>query len=117
MTDVEYYYLASDFTTVIIHGTTNVHHNTFYSNPLGHLLFALDCSICPNKHCKDVFDNEEGHVIIDVSDWLCSIERETTVTCYEPKGLEVFANMFQQAAHKCRQLENKVEALKIKLNH
>ena len=114
MTDVEYYYSCECHGTVFVVGKTNMHHDAFYNNPLGKLIFALGGNMAPNKHCEFILGL--GYIVIEVghADWLRHDERETTVACYEPKGIEAFANIFQQTVRKCGQLEYKVETLENK---
>ena len=114
MTNVEYYYSCVCHGTVFVAGKTNMHHDAFYNNPLGELIFALDGHMAPNKHCEFILGL--GYIVIAIphADWLCSDERETTCAGYEPKGIEAFANIFQKTVHHCRQLENKVETLENK---
>ena len=114
MTDVEYYYSCVYHGTVFVVGKTNMHHDAFYNNPLGQLIFALDGHMAPNKHCEFILGL--GYIVIEVphADWLCGDERETTWVGYEPKGIEAFANVFQRTMRKCRRLENKVKSLEDK---
>ena len=114
MTDVEYYYSCECYDTAFVVGKTNMHHDAFYNNPLGELIFALGGHMAPNKHCEFILGL--GYIVIEIphAEWLCSDERETTYAGYEPKGIEAFANVFQQAIRKCHRLENKVETLENK---
>ena len=52
MTDVEYYYSCDCNETAFIVGKTSMHHDAFYSSPLGQLIFALGGRMAPNEHCK-----------------------------------------------------------------
>lgn len=115
MNDVEYYYSCACYGTVFVVGKTNMHHDAFYHNPLGELIFALGGHMAPNKHCEFILGL--GYIVIEVqhADWLRSDECETTLAGYEPKGIEAFANVFQQTMRKCHQLENKVETLEDKV--
>ena len=115
MNDVEYYYSCACHGTVFVVGKTNMHHDAFYHNPLGELIFALNGHIEPNRHCEFILGL--GYIVIEVqhTDWLRSDECETTLAGYEPKGIEAFANVFQQTVRKCRELENKVETLEDKV--
>lgn len=114
MTDVEYYYSCACHGTVFVVGKTNMHHDAFYHNPLGELIFALDGHMAPNKHCEFILGL--GYIVIEVphAEWLCYDERETTWVGYEPKGIEAFANIFQKTVRACRRLENKVKSLEDK---
>ena len=114
MTDVEYYYSCECHGTVFVVGKTNMHHDAFYNNPLGELIFALDGHMAPNKHCEFILGL--GYIVIEVqhAEWICSDERETTWAGYEPKGIEAVANMFQKTVRECRRLENKVKSLEDK---
>ena len=114
MTDVEYYYSCVCHGTAFVVGKTSMHHDAFYNNPLGQLIFELGGHMAPNKHCEFILGL--GYIVIEVqhADWLRDYECETTIAGYEPKGIEAFANMFQQAVRKCCQLKNKIEALKDK---
>lgn len=101
--------------TLFVVSKTNMHHDAFYHNPLGRLIFKLDGHMAPNKHCEFILGL--GYIVIELqhADWLRSDVRETTCAGYEPKGIEAFANVFQQTVLKCHQLENKVEALEDKV--
>ena len=114
MTDVEYYYSCACHGTAFVVGKTNMHHDAFYNNPLGELIFALGGHMAPNKHCEFILGL--GYIVIEVpyADWLHSDECETTWVGYEPKGIEAFANVFQRTVCKCRRLENKVKSLEDK---
>lgn len=107
MTDVEYYYSCTCDGTALIVGKTSMHHDAFYSSPLGQLIYALGGSMAPNKHCEFILGL--GYIVIEMphSDWLCSYERDTTHAGYEPKGVEAVANIFQQAVRRCRRLEKR----------
>lgn len=115
MTNVEYYYSCACHGTAFVVGKTNMHHDAFYHNPLGELIFALGGHMAPNRHCEFILGL--GYIVIEVphADWLCSDECKTTCAGYEPKGIEAFANIFQQTVRKCHQLENKVETLENKV--
>lgn len=114
MTDVEYYYSCADHGTAFVVGKTNIHHDAFYNNPLGKLIFALGGHMAPNKRCEFILGL--GYIVIKVqhADWLCNYECKTTLDGYEPKGIEAFANMFQQTVIRYHQLKNEIEAFKIK---
>lgn len=115
MADVEYYYSCACHGTAFVIGKTNMHHDAFHHNPLGELIFALGGRMAPNKHCEFILGL--GYIVIEVrhANWLCGAERETTLAGYEPEGIEAFTNMFQQAVHNCRRLENEVKSLEDKV--
>lgn len=107
MTDVEYYYSCECYGTAFVVGKTNMHHDAFYNNTLGQLIFALGGHMAPNKHCESILGL--GYIVIKIphAKWLCDAERETTCAGYEPKGIEAVANIFQKTVRRFRQLENK----------
>lgn len=114
MTNVEYYYSCACQGTVFVVGKTNMHHDAFYHNPLGELIFALDGHMAPNRHCEFILGL--GYIVIEVqhADWLRSDECETIYASYEPKGIEAFANIFQKTVREYHRLENKVKSLEDK---
>lgn len=81
------YYVSDDYEKLIVFGDTELHHDTFYNNPL----WKMNCFVAPNRHCKNIL-GEEGHIIIEVKDfrWLLCIEKNTRFK--KPyKGVEVLA--------------------------
>lgn len=84
------YYRSDDCEKLVVLGDTELHHDTFYTNPLTRLLFKMNCHVLANRHCASMFG--EGHIMIDVKDFRSLLYIEENTGCKNPyKGLEALA--------------------------
>lgn len=81
------YYMSDDCEKLLVFGDTKLHHDVFYNNPLTRLLFKMNCSVAPNRHCAAILG--EGHIIIDVKDLRKLLYIEKNTVFKKPyKGIE-----------------------------